>query len=506
MLTVGNALAGSVRRYPEKTALVFGEDSLTFSELDRRVNRFAQALRAEGVGPGDRVALLLPNGLAMAEAYFATARLGAVAVPVNVRWAPPELRYVMDDATPSLIIAGEEFRPALEGTPRTYIGASWEEKIQAAPDTDPGVTVRETDPWVIVYTSGTTGRPKGAVRDHRSNVAIALILLAELGISADDVGLALLPMFHVNSMWFVTLSLAIGATCAIYPHRTFHPAHVVEELNRTRATYSMFVPSMLSFLADAAERGALDARNVRVAMTSSAPLDAGLRDRLLGIFPRANLYDIYGSTEYGGVTLLRHYAGGPVGTVGWPAIGQELRIFRDDYTRAPDGEVGEVGVAGPTLMTEYWRRPEDTRSAFHDGFLTLGDMAFLDEAGRLVLVDRKQDMIIVAGENVYPSEVESVLASDPAVALAACIGLPDERRGESVAAVVVAYPDAAVDVERLHALCRENLADYKRPRKIAVWPELPLGPAGKVVRRLVRDQWREGEKRAPADDARPPGS
>jgi long-chain acyl-CoA synthetase len=175
--------------------------------------------------------------------------------------------------------------------------------------------------------------------------------------------------------------------------------------------------------------------------------------------------------------------------VGWPAIGQEIRIFRDDYTVAPDREVGEVGIAGPTLMREYWNRPDETRAAFHDGFLTLGDMGYLDGAGRLVLVDRKQDMIIVAGENVYPSEVEGVLAKDPAVALSACVGLPDERRGESVAAAVMALPGQTVDIERLHTLCKENLADYKRPRVIEVWPELPLGPAGKVVRRVVRQNW-----------------
>ncbi len=489
MLTVGDALTSSVRRYRDKQALIFGEESLTFGELDRRVDQFAQAILAEGVNPGDRVALLLPNGLTMAEAYFAAARAGVVAVPINVRWAPPEIAYVLEDARPRLVIAGEEFRTALPTAPHILVGDAWTERVERAPGDPPAVAVAETDPWVIVYTSGTTGRPKGAVRNHRSNVMIALILVAELGISADDVGMALLPMFHVNSMWFVTLSLAIGATCVIYPHRTFHPAHVVEELNRHHATYSMFVPSMLSFLADAAERGMLDPTHLRVAMTSSAPLDLTLRDRLLKLFPRAGLYDIYGATEYGGVTIIRHREGGALGTVGWPALGQDLRILREDGARADVGEVGEVFVAGPTLMSEYWQRPEETRAAFRDGFLSLGDMGYLDEAGRLVLVDRKQDMIIAAGENVYPSEVENVLLQDPAVALAGVVGIPDPRRGETVVAAVVALPDRQVDVDALMARCREQLADYKRPREIRVWPELPLGPAGKVVRRLVRDLW-----------------
>lgn len=496
MLTVGEALRSAARRYRDKTALVFGAETMTFTEVDRRADRFAQALLAAGLRPGDRVALLLPNGLQMAEAYFGTARAGVVAVPLNTRWAPAEIAFALADAEPRLVIADGDWAAALpDGTP-VVTAAEWARRVDAAPAEDPGITVGETDPCVIMYTSGTTGKPKGAVRTHRSNVMVALILVSELGLSADDVGMALLPMFHVNSMWFVTLSLAIGATCVIYPHRTFHPGHVIEELNRRQVTYSMFVPSMLTFLADAVERGALDPTHLRVAMTSSAPLDASLRDRLLRLFPRAGLYDIYGATEYGGVTVIRHRPGGALGTVGWPVLGQRIRIVDEQGRDVPPGAVGEVYVEGPTLMSEYWRRPEETAAAFRDGFLTVGDMGYLDEAGRLVLVDRKQDRIIVAGENVYPTEVENVLLSHPAVALAAVVGIPDARRGEAVVAVVVPREGGTVDVGALEALCRERLADYKRPRTIAVWPELPLGPAGKVVRRVVRERWLAGN--APA--------
>jgi acyl-CoA synthetase (AMP-forming)/AMP-acid ligase II len=496
MLTVGEALRSAARRYRDKTALVFGAETMTFAEVDRRADQFAQALLDAGLRPGDRVALLLPNGLQMAEAYFGTARAGVVAVPLNTRWAPAELAFALKDAEPRLVIADAEWARELPETVPTVTAAEWARRVDAASAHDPGIVVAEADPCVIMYTSGTTGKPKGAVRSHRSNVMVALILVSELGLSADDVGMALLPMFHVNSMWFVTLSLAIGATCVIYPHRTFHPAHVIEELNRRKVTYSMFVPSMLTFLADAVERGMLDPTHLRVAMTSSAPLDASLRDRLLRLFPRAGLYDIYGATEYGGVTVIRHQPGGALGTVGWPVLGQRIRIVDEQGRDVPPGSVGEVYVEGPTLMTEYWRRPDETAAAFRDGFLTVGDMGYLDEAGRLVLVDRKQDRIIVAGENVYPTEVENVLLSHPAVALAAVIGVPDARRGEAVVAVVVPREGAAVDVDALQALCREQLADYKRPRTIAIWPDLPLGPAGKVVRRAVRERWLAG--RAPA--------
>lgn len=489
MLTVGEALESAVRRHRDKVALIFGDERWTFDEVNRRVNQFAHALLDAGVQQGDRVALLLPNGLSMAQAYFATARAGAVAVPINVRWTGPEIAYVLEDASPTLIIADEEFREVLPQLPHVYFGQDWATRVRRAPETAPAITVDDADPWVIVYTSGTTGRPKGAVRDHRSNVMIALILVAELGLSAEDVGMALLPMFHVNSMWFVTLSLIIGATCVIYPHRAFHPARVVEELNRHQATYSMFVPTMLSFLADAAEKGMLDPTHLRVAMTSSAPLDSGLRDRLLALFPQAHLFDIYGATEYGAVTLIRHRPGGALGTVGWPAVGQTVKILDDAGREMPTGEIGEVYVSGPTLMTRYWNRDEETAQAFRQGLLSLGDMGYFDPAGRLVLVDRKHDMIIVAGEDVYPTEVESVLLQHPAVALAAVVGLADPRRGETVVAAVMPRPGAHIDVGALEQLCREQLADYKRPRAIKIWPELPLGPSGKVIRRLVRDGW-----------------
>ncbi|MCY0878738.1 MAG: class I adenylate-forming enzyme family protein [Firmicutes bacterium] len=501
MLTVGQALDSAARRYPDKAALIFGEQQRTYREVVQRANQMARLLARLGVKPGDRVALLLPNGLAMAEAYFALAKAGAVGVPLNLRWQPGEILYAIQDAEVSLALADRELAPivgpAAGHMPVFYTGGyredparDWDALAEAEPSAPPEVLVRESDPWVIVYTSGTTGRPKGAVRSHFSNLIIALSLVSELGITHEDVGFAILPMFHVNSMWFVTLSLAVGATCVIYPHRAFHPQHVIEVMNRHRVTYSMFVPSLLTFLADAVEQGKIDPQALRVMMTSSAPLDATLRDRILRGFPRVALYDVYGSTEYGAVTLIRHQLGGVLGSVGYPVIGQEVRILDDNRQPVPPGTVGELFVRGPSLMTEYWRKPDATREAFtEDGFLSVGDMGYVTEDGLLYLVDRKQDMIIVAGENVYPTEVENVLLSHPAVALAAVVGVPDPRRGERVAAMVVLREGHALDVSELEALTRRELADYKRPYAIRVVDALPLGPAGKVVRRLAREQW-----------------
>jgi acyl-CoA synthetase (AMP-forming)/AMP-acid ligase II len=501
LLTVGQALEGSARRYADKVALVFGSQTLTYRQVDETANRMARAFWSLGLKAGDRVGLLLPNGLTMAQAYFALAKSGLIGVPLNLRWQPSEIIYAIADAQVSMLLADRELAPMLNQAAQSlavyYTGGYAEdpardfEALAARESVEPlGIEVHESDPWVIVYTSGTTGKPKGAVRSHYSNVIIALTLVSELGITAHDVGFAILPMFHVNSMWFVTLSLAVGATCVIYPHRTFHPQHVIEEMNQHQVTYSMFVPTLLTFLADAVEQGKIDPASLRVMMTSSAPLDSTLRDRLIRGFPHVELYDLYGASEYGAATIIRHRIGGVLGSVGFPAVGQEVRVLDDQRQPVAPGVIGEVFVRGPSLMTEYWRNPEATKEAFTaDGFLTVGDMGYLTADGILYLVDRKKDMIIVAGENVYPTEVENVLLSHPAVALAAVVGVPDARRGERVAAMVVLREGQALDTAELEEMCRRDLADYKRPYAIEVVQALPLGPTSKVVRRLARDQW-----------------
>lgn len=498
VLTVGAALAGAARRSGAKKALIFGDQELTFQELDVRANQIAWTLYENGVQPGERVALLLPNGLEMAELYFGVAKAGVVGVPINLRWTPSEIEFALRDADVSLIVADPEFQPVMspiaqELAPVYYTGSEGSFTVLTAGSrtAEPDFyAVQESDPWVLVYTSGTTGRPKGAVRNHLGNLMIALSLVSELGISADQVGFAILPMFHVNSMWFVTLSVAIGATCVIYPHRAFHPRHVIEQVNRHKVNYGMFVPSLLTFLADAIESGKVRADGLEVIMTSSAPLDSTLRDRLMRGFPRARFYDVYGSTEYGAATILRHSTDGPVGSVGYPTIGLDLKILDETGMPVAPGTVGEVYVRGMSVMTEYWRNPDANNDNFTaDGFLTVGDLGYLSDEGLLFLVDRKQDRIVVAGEKVYPTEVEDVLLRHADVALAAVFGVPDSRRGERVVALVTAREDRPAPIEALEKLCRDQLADYKRPYRIEVVPELPLGPSGKVVRRLARAAW-----------------
>lgn len=503
MLTMGAALATNARRYRDKVALIFGEDSLTYSQLDRRVNQGANLLASLGVVKGDRVAILLPNSLEFAELYFACARIGAVAVPVNLRLAPQEMAYVLAHSESKVLIgygpllqmaqaAGMKAGPSLVAMLSVEPGPDgvplYTEARDKASDRLPDVEVSEDDPWVLVYTSGTTGLPKGAMRSHKSNLMIALLLVSEIGLSSEDVGVAILPMFHVNSLWLVSLSLCIGTTMAIYPHKVFHPTYVVEELNRVKATYSMFVPTLLTYLADASEKGLIDPQQLRVILSSSSPLTTTLRDRILKGFPKARLYDIYGATELGAVTIIQHQDGGVIGSIGVPALAQDVRLLDEEGKDVAQGEVGELYCAGPTLMDAYYKDEEATRRAFRGPYLSVGDLARRDETGYLFLVDRKADMIITMGENVYPAEVENALVAHPAVAMAAVVGLPDARRGEEVVAVVSAREGAEIAVKELEELCQRSLADYKRPKRILVWPELPIGATGKVQRRSVRER------------------
>ncbi len=505
MLNVAEALHTQALQDPDRMAVAMGAESMTFSELDRQVNRVAHLLLQMGFVPGDRLAALLINGLPMVELMFATARIGVVLVPLNLRLAPGEIARQVVHARPKAVVVQDELVPLLS---EAGIGGSgvqvlvsggptgafpgYEAERDAQPATSADRDVPDTAPQLLVYTSGTTGRPKGALRSYRSNMMVGLIAATAVNVNRDDVGLVLLPMFHVNSFWFVSLSLAVGAACRIYPYRQFHPVRLVEQLSQYEVSLSMFVPTMLQYLAEVVEAGGPRCEGLRLILTSSAPLPPTLRDRLCNLFPKAQLYDIYGATELGAVTLARHNQGGVAGSIGFPMIGQRVRLLDEQGNDVAPGEVGELHVAGPTNMDGYLDDPEATTAAIHGDYVSVGDLARIDEDGRIFLVDRKADMIITSAENVYPTEVESVLLSFPGVRFAAVVGLPDQRRGEQVAAAVVPSEGVEVRIADLAAHCRAHLADYKCPRLWRLEKELPLGPTGKVVRRLVKQNWQGG--------------
>ena len=497
LLSISEGLSGQARQRPEQVALVHGAQGLTYAALDRRVDAAAHLLWYQGVRPGDRVATLLPNGLTAVELLFAAARAGAVVVPLNPRSTEAELAHLLRDTGPKLVIG---VPPALEAAravlpPCTALlpeAPDYVELRAQQPDAPFPAQAGETAPWLIVYTSGTAGSPKGAQRNQRSDYLMGLMLATAVGVGPGDVGLVQMPLFHINSIWVVTLSLCIGATCHLSASTRFQPGTMFAELVSSQATYSMFIPTMLGYLADGLEQGQLAGARLRVLMTSSAPLPVPLRDRLLKLLPQARIVELYGATEIGAVTLALHDAGTPGGSIGFPLPGVRVRLLSPERRPVPLGEAGELFVESPLAMDGYFGRPEETEAVRAGSFLGVGDLARADAQGRLYLVDRVTDMIITSGENVYPSEVESVLLGHPAVALAAVVGVADARRGEAVAAAVVCREGATVAAADLAALCRARLAPYKCPRSIAFVRELPLGVTGKVLRRKVREAWAQG--------------
>jgi len=500
MLTVGDALTRIALQKGRKSALIFGRDEVSYEQLNRRSNQIAWTLHAQGLQAGDRVALLFPNGPDIVESYFGVAKAGMLAVPLNTRWTISEIEYALRDADVSVVLADPAFEPLLRqlSSPDflvyfTDADGIWQEWIRRAQVIEPDFhVVHDTEPWLIIYTSGTTGKPKGAMRSHISTLMVALTLVTELGITSDQVGFAILPLFHVNSMLFVILSVVIGSTCVIYAKHAIHPRDIIEQMNQHKIHYSMMVPSLLAILADAVETGKISPDSLQVILSSSAPLTTTLRDRLVRGFPKSRFYDVYGSTEYGAATLLRIDSDGPSGSVGYPLMGLDLLLLDEERRPVAQGVIGEVFVRGLSVISGYWRNAvADALNFTADRYLTVGDMGYVDTKGYLYLVDRKQDMIVVAGENVYPSEVEEVLMRHPSVALTTVFGIADALRGERVVALAVVKDGLTVSVEELTLLCRDYLADYKQPYRIAIVSDLPIGPAGKVVRRQARMLWLE---------------
>ena len=503
MLSISDGLRGQARQRAEQTALVCGEERVSYAELDRRADDAAQLLWDQGIRPGDRVVTLLPNGLTAAELLFAAARCGGVLCPLNPRSTATELAYLLGDAGPRVIVG---VPPALETAAAVVPPGT--RLIPDLPPGAPGIGYRQLrdaaaagpfaaqsgadDPWLLVYTSGTTGQPKGALRSQASDYLMGLMLAPAVGIGPNDVGLAWMPLFHVNSIWVVTLSVCVGTTCHIHAPLRFQPAALLGDLERTGATYSMFIPSVLGFLAEGLARGDVRGERLRVLLTSSAPLPPTLRDRLLDALPHVSLVELYGATELGAATMEMHRTGQEGGTIGFPLPGVRVRLLGPDRRPVEPGTPGELFVQSPQGMIGYFGRPVETDASRAGGYTTVGDLAVEEANGRLRLVDRVADTIITGGENVYPTEVEVALGTHPAVLMAAVIGVPDERRGESVAAVVVCRPGQEVTAAALAAHCRAHLAPYKCPRTIVFASELPLSLTGKVLRRRVRDLWREG--------------
>jgi long-chain acyl-CoA synthetase len=495
----------------DRVAIRHGERALTYADLDERSNRLAQALLAAGVGPGSRVAYLDRAAPELVELLFATSKIGAVTVPLNWRLAPRELELVLGDARPPLLVAGSAY-VALAGdlvvrlapAPRlVVVGEGYDEWLGAHEAVDPGGRGASDDVVLQLYTSGTTGVPKGVLTTHR-NLAAAAETSAHWEFDAESVSLTPLPMFHIGGIGWAFLGLWNGATTILV--REFVAEAVLDLLERRRVTNAVFVPTMLQLLTAVPGAAERDYSALRSIAYGASPITTPVLKAALRTF-RCSLYGIYGLTEStGGVVQLDpadHVPEGPrahlLRSAGRPLPWVELRIA-DPATgreRGP-GEVGEVWLRAPNVMRGYHGRPAETAAALtEDGWLRTGDGGYVDEEGYLFLTDRIKDMIVSGGENVYPVEVEEALAQHPGVVDVAVIGVPDERWGETVKALVVTRVPGAPAPDELIAFARERLAGYKLPRSVDFVAELPRTPSGKVLKRELRERYGAASPGAP---------
>jgi long-chain acyl-CoA synthetase len=505
-MDLGQMLAGSASRTPEKTAVIFRDQQTSYGELNRRANQVANALIGLGIRPGDRVAIFIHNIPLFVEAYYGILKAGASVVPLNVLYKPGEVEYIFRDSGARAImtfapfvqvaLAAKANAPQMENVivaaPEEIPGTrSWRTTIGDASDREPGVAVGENDVAVICYTSGTTGRPKGAMLSHHNLLSNCnqVNMLPTIQTQPNDVVWIALPLFHIYAMNVgMNNTFVNGAAIALVER--FEPAAGLEIIQKSRCTILLGAPPMFVAWANMPNIRDYDLSSVRYVASGAAALPV----QVLQTFESVSGVPItegYGLTE--AAPVVTSNAAGPVvkpGTVG-PAIpGEEVKIVDEAGNDLPHGELGELICRGPNIMLGYWQNPEATAETIRDGWLHTGDLATVDDDGYFTIVDRLKDMIVVSGFNVYPREVEEVLFTHPAVADAAVVQFPDPYQGESVMAFVVLKPGQTTTEQEIIDYCRSRIAVFKCPRRVVFRDELPKNNTGKVLRRQLREEAR----------------
>lgn len=497
---------------PQREAFVEFERArrFTFAEVNTRCNRVANGLLAAGIQPGDRVATLHKNSIEFIETYFAVAKIGAVMVPVNWRLVAGEIAYILEDSGARALVYDSDFDAAV--TPLAggeHGGNSIEHWLRCANDageaprfardyddftaaqetTEPPVGAWDDDNLFIMYTSGTTGHPKGAVHSHDGMLWSQLTSMSTSDMRGDDRWLLALPMFHVGCLNPTSLLVHRGATGVIM--RDLDIGAMFKCIEQEKVSIFMAVPALMQFMLMAPEREQTDLSSVRWIATGAAPVPVSLLHdyEKLGI----RIFQAYGLTEScgPGTLLLHEDAEAKVGSCGKPQMHTEVKIVDGKGNTIPRGseEAGELLLAGRHLMKEYWNKPEATAETLKDGWLYTGDICTWDDDGFITICDRKKDMIISGGENIYPAELENVLAACPEVQEAAVIGVASEKWGETPLAIIVPAPGTEPTAESLKAYCKENLAGYKVPQLYELVDALPRNPSGKLLKPQLREQF-----------------
>jgi acyl-CoA synthetase (AMP-forming)/AMP-acid ligase II len=495
MVTLSSFIQFHARRTPDRVALAYGENRITYAELMRRIETTAGWLAARGIKPGDVIALLMKNSPAFLELTFATSHLGAISLPINYRLAAEEVDYILDHAGARLLLCDHEFAAGRADLPSVLCvdTAAQSDSTRLARAEQPPAAMwraRPEDLFRLMYTSGTTERPKGVMHSYANFYWKCADHVVALGLSANDRLLIAGPLYHVGAFDLPGAAvLWVGGTLAIL--RDFSPEHALAAIAHGQLSGAWLAPVMLGSMLAHSDRAANDLASVRWVVGGGERTPEARIRAFGGLFTRGRYVDAYGLTETcSGDTMME--AGREIekiGSVGRPLAHIEVEIRGPEGQRLATGEAGEICLRGPKVTQGYWKDPEKTKASFFGDWFRTGDVGHLDAEGFLYLTDRKKDMIVSGGENIASSEVERVVYELPQIQDAAVIGVPDRKWGERPVAVVVLKPGQTLTLEALQDYCRRKLAGFKVPKELIVRPDLPRNPSGKILKRLLRQDF-----------------
>lgn len=505
-MTVGEIIRFFANRHPDKVAIHDRDKTITYGHFNQRVNRLANTFLSQGFKPNDKISIMLRNCSEYMEIVFALAKIGVTCVPINVRLVGEEIKYIMNNSDSRALILEEEFiekispiitdlkceqdQYYLVGKRAWESAVSYEKLFEGSSPEEPSVQVDETSGLMMVYTSGTAGRPKGVIVTHRAQVLNYLAHSVEFGNSEKDIHLVAAPLFHSAGLSIAIQQLFIGGTICIM--RSFDPETALKLIDEKKITNTFMVPTMYNFILELPESEKLkhDISSMRILISSGAPLPTRIKERLIHFFKNAGLIEFYGATEFANATYLKPEDQlKKTACAGKPFLGVEIRLMNESMEQVAINEVGEIFLKSPYMMAGYYKRDKE---GFEGEWFSVGDLARQDEDGYYYIVDRKGDMIISGGVNIYPAEIEEILYSNPAILEVAVIGVPDEQWGESVKAVAVLKEGEEATEDEIMDFCKNRMAGYKIPKTVTFVEALPKSSSGKILKRVVREEYWKG--------------